>query len=167
MPKSIVLLLVCLLSSAGLFSQQPNPKPTAPQKQLPVILPQKSNAEKSKKRSESLAELLLRITGISATSRGLKGEFPPSVAGDLWVVDRSSKIRERITTSGNFKSPIFAADDKTVLALHGNNILIIHLDTLQTEDLIKAPSDTEKLVGVDRTAPANDLRILVVTAKGL
>src|SRR5579863_3000613 len=95
-------LFACLSITSEGYAQPPAPEKRAP------------------KHSESFVDMVLRITGISATSRGLKGDPIQSPRGDVMVVDVSNRVSQHFGPGGGCRSPIFSIDDKRVLTLRND-----------------------------------------------
>jgi len=163
-----VLLAAGFAFLAGAQTENASPQNPAPQKKAPQAAtseqsPTKPNAAKS----ESLLDWVLRVTGISATSRGLKGDHTPLLSGELWIVDVSTLVRTRLGEGADCRTPIFANDDKSILALCQGGLAQISLDSMEAQELAKTPRDIERLLAADQTAEPNRPRIVVVTPHGL
>ena len=68
--------------------------------------------------AESWVDWLLRVTGITATSRSLRGE-PYELEGDVYVANLTTTVRERYARGGGFRSPIFYPNGKSIQAKIG------------------------------------------------
>jgi hypothetical protein len=141
---------------------KPNPQKEASHSAASDQSPKKPNAEKS----ESLVGWLFRVTGISATSRGLKGDHTPLFSGELWIIDVSTLVRARVGGS-HCSTPVFANDDKSILALCEGGLTQISLESVEAHELTKTPREIKRLLATDRTSEPNRLRIVVVTPAGL
>lgn len=73
--------------------------------------------------TESFWERLLRITGISATSRHQKGPGDVHDTGDIWVANVTHHTRQRLTWDGGYRSPVFEPGDEHILALKGESLI--------------------------------------------
>jgi hypothetical protein len=75
----------------------------------------------SQKQSSSFAEKLLKFLGISDSPGTLKG--PDALrTGQLWVADLESRSTRAITESTSYRSPVFIAASKDVLALKETDV---------------------------------------------
>src|SRR5215469_4465815 len=134
---------VCaILLAVGLvlFANGQSDKPKAQTEPSPAATPGKVHENKGAPKSESLYTWLLRVTGISATSRGLKGDHPPLLSGELWIVDVSTLVRIRVGTGSRCRTPVFDADDKSILALCQGRLTQFSLESMDFHDLGKAPT---------------------------
>ncbi len=122
--------------------------------------------EKDKaKPAESFWDKFLRITGISATPSTSK-EGQSEDAGDIWVGEIGGVSRLRLTSTGDYRSPVFSADGREVFALRGNPpaIELVRIGTSGGDEPItvrKAPRVT-RLVAVDRE---ESNRLVVLTGE--
>ena len=105
MRRPIACLLVMLLVSASSELAQKN----AP-------------AGKQKPRT-SFTERLLKFLGISASPGTLKGPGDEVTSGQLWLADLQAKTTHPLTSSEGYRSPIFFAGNKDVLALRGLEVI--------------------------------------------
>lgn len=98
--------------------------------------------------AESLWEIILRVTGISATPKGLKGPGDAVASGDLWVVNLSQKTRQRLTKGGGYRSPIFLQGHDVGLALQGEDVVRFRaLGFIAEPEPVLAAKGITKLVG--------------------
>jgi hypothetical protein len=114
------------------------------------------------KPAESFWDKFLRITGISATPSTSK-EGQSEDAGDIWIGEIGGVSRLRLTSTGDYRSPIFSADGREVFALRGNppDAVLVRIGTSGGDEPItvrKAPRITQ-LVAVDREE-SNSLVVL-------
>jgi hypothetical protein len=111
---SALLLLILALSlmprtHKGAIKKGPTPTPTS--------TPQK----------ETLWHWLLRVSGISATSAGQKGEDYRG-AGNIYVADRlrlGETDAKALTSDGGYRWPLFMPCEQAVLALQGDKLVKI------------------------------------------
>src|SRR5689334_22932250 len=112
------------------------------------------NAFQAKKqpppKTESLMSRILRLTGISATPRGLKG-LGNFATGDIWKVaaDRNNKTQEKLTFDGGYRSPVFTPDDQKVLAIRGSNLVWISMRDSSTIPAEHTLPDLVRLIGFE------------------
>lgn len=104
-------------------------------------------------RADSFLSRILKITGISATPRQLKGieEDNMKAGGDIWLVnlDQNGILSRIPIADGGYRSPLFLPDDKNILALKGNNIVRISVSNGEAETIYTI-KDIVKLVGYDK-----------------
>jgi len=127
----------------------------------------KEQPKKQPPKTEPLITRILRLTGISATRRGLKGVGQP-MAADVWIVsaDGRNKTQEKLTFDGGYRSPVFTPDDQKVLAIRGQNLVWVSLNDHSTTGAASAPPDLLRLVGFELGA-ANNPRVVVVTQRSV
>jgi hypothetical protein len=114
MRKAFVLLLAC----ACLAQQTPPAK-----KSVQKTEPKKDNSQAVL----SFALWLAKVSGLTATSSGLKG-FEIDHKGDIWSRPIEGGARQRITFNGGYSWPVFSSDDKTIIALRGGDLWSIPLN---------------------------------------
>jgi hypothetical protein len=73
--------------------------------------------------SISFTEKLLKFFGISDSPSTLKGPGDEVMSGELWLGDLDSKSTRALTSSAGFRSPVFLAGTKDVLALRGTDVM--------------------------------------------
>jgi hypothetical protein len=102
---------------------------------------------------ESLLKKILRITGISATPSQQKapGEEMPS-GGMIWISDPKAGTRQSVRNDAGFRSPIFAPNDSTIIALRTGWLWRINAETGKG-DKIYHLSTVTKLIGKNRDDP--------------
>ncbi len=108
---------------------------------------------------ESLWEKVLRIAGIPAMPGEIRGPAD-NFAGDLYFTNANGQgTRNRLTDVGGFRSPIFAPDDKHVLALWRGQLVQV-----ATGGGIVEPEHLRDLPGVTRLVGLSekDRNVLVV-----
>lgn len=103
--------------------------------------------------AESLWQKILRITGISATPSQQKApEEEMSAGGMIWIGDPAAGTRRRVREDGEFRSPIFAPDDSTIVALRNGWLWRMDVETGRG-DKTHHLSAVTKLIGKDRDNP--------------
>ena len=81
--------------------------------------------------ADSWWDWLLRVTGISATARNLKGE-PHELEGDIWVKSLATQTSVRYTWDGSYRSPIFIPNDGGILAIKAGKVVKISSSVVST-----------------------------------
>ena len=84
--------------------------------------------------ADSWWDWLLRVTGISATARNLKGE-PHELEGDIWVKSLATQTSVRYTWDGSYRSPIFIPNDGGILAIKAGKVVKISSLGVAPEEL--------------------------------
>jgi len=84
---------------------------------------QKSAPASKQKPRTSFIERVLKFLGISASPGTLKGPGDEVTSGQLWLADLQTKTTRPLTSSEGYRSPIFLAKNKGVLALHGVEVV--------------------------------------------
>jgi hypothetical protein len=102
-PIACLLLMLLVIASSGLA-----------QKNAP--------AGKPKPRT-SFIEKALKFLGISDSPGTLKGPGDEVTSGQLWLADFQAKTTRQLTSSEDYRSPIFLAGNKDVLALRGSEVV--------------------------------------------
>jgi hypothetical protein len=107
-------------------------------------------------KTASFWERLKSFFGVSANPGNQKGP-DPEASLDIYLYNVATKIGNPLK-QGSFRSPIFTADDKAILALSGNKVVRIQVDN---GDLSEIPTDPGivKLVGAEK----DTANILVLT----
>ena len=101
--------------------------------------------------AESWADWLLRVTGITATSRSLKGE-PYELEGDVYVANLATTVRERYARGGDFRSPIFYPTGKSILAVRNGGL--VKIAGLNSEpEVLGVEVGAARLIGFQREDP--------------
>jgi len=123
----------------------------------------KPPVKKEAPKTESLMSRILRLTGISATPRGLRGPGK-SVTGDVWRMssDGKNKTQDKLTLDGGYRCPVFTPDDQKLLAIHGQDLVWISMKGSPTTKADHTLRDLVRLVGFE-TRAANKPRVVVVT----
>jgi hypothetical protein len=98
---------------------------------------------------ESFLQWLARITGISATSSGLKGDRTELV-GDLWIARIGQSGGQRLTFEGAYSWPVFSRDDQAIIAVRAGELWSVPVGGGDPAKLSHSPSG---LVGVVGTGP--------------
>jgi hypothetical protein len=137
--RSAAAALVLLISGLS-PAQAPRQAPATP-----------SSAKNPYKQSaaEPLWQKLLRVAGVSATPSTQRGPRDEPKSGVIFAANLDNLTMRPITTEGNFRSPVFAPDDRTVFALRGNKVIRISADTGRLEELFVLDG-AYKLIGFDR-----------------
>jgi len=82
------------------------------------------NAHASKQKPQtSFIERVLKFLGISASPGTLKGPGDEITSGQLWLADLQAKTTRQLTSSEGYRSPIFLAGNRDVLALRGLEVV--------------------------------------------
>ena len=135
-----LLLLLLLLASLASGQAQKNATPT---KQAPT----------------SFTEKLLKFLGISDSPGTLKGPGDEVTSGELWLADLQAKTTRALAPSEGYRSPIFVAGGREVLALRGTDVVQIPITGGQEKKLY-AVDGIVKLVGAN-SADAGTALILL------
>jgi hypothetical protein len=114
-------------------------------------------------RGETFLKKILRITGVSATPSQQKAPGEEMEAGgEIWLASVQTGSPRKLSASAGFRSPIFTADDRAVLATKDGALWRISLPGGPAEKLYDVAGLT-KLVGPDR----DDLdKILIIIERG-
>lgn len=80
-------------------------------------------ASTKQRASTSFTEKLLKFFGISDSPSTLKGPGDEVTSGELWLGDIDSKTTRALTSSAGYRSPVFLAGTKDVLALRGSDVI--------------------------------------------
>jgi hypothetical protein len=109
---------------------------------------------------ESLLRKLLRITGISATPSQQKAAGQEmETGGTIWIADLTTGKASKLSNEAGFRAPIFAPNDKSVLAVKDGALWEISLTADGAKKLYEV-SGLLKLVGTDRDDPDKVLVLL-------
>ncbi len=105
------------------------------------------------KPEESFWDKFLRITGISATPSTSKEDLRDE-PGDVWIGVIGGLSRQRLTFTGDYRSPVFSADGHAIFALRGDPLKaqLVRIDPEGGDGpvtLREVPS-IARLVAVDR-----------------
>jgi hypothetical protein len=110
------------------------------------------NAGQSNRKTESFWDKLLRVTGISATPASLRGEEHVT-SGDIWVVVVSqTPSAQRLTRDGGYRSPVFDAQARNVLALKGSDLYRVPMNG-DPPARLHGLTGVSKLVGLSSDGP--------------
>jgi hypothetical protein len=71
----------------------------------------------------SFTEKLLKFLGISASPGTLKGPGDAVTSGELWLADVQAGTTRALAPGDGYRSPIFLAGTKDVLALRGTDVM--------------------------------------------
>ena len=66
---------------------------------------------------------MLDFLSISYTPGALKGPARIRLSGQIWIANLKNNSAHLLTSSGNYRSPIFLAGSADILALRGNDIV--------------------------------------------
>lgn len=106
-------------------------------------------AETSATDANGLLDILLRISGVSASPSQMKGPGDEIDAGELWVTDLDRRTQVRVTAAG-YRWPVFSPSADAVVALRGDNLVRIPVSGGLPVVLYRVPG-VNKLVGFDQT----------------
>jgi Tol biopolymer transport system component len=149
-----VLCVPLLLSvSVAARSQQPN---AAPPKEAP------SNAAKQAA-SPSFIDQVLSFLGISDSPGTLKGPGDEVTNGELWVLNLDSQTKRAVAQGGHYRSPVFFPGGNEILALSGNDVVRLSLESRESEKLLPA-ADISKLIAFSSAEPDKVLILQPSTA---
>jgi hypothetical protein len=109
--------------------------------------------------AESVVEMLLRISGLTASPTQLRD--PEPLPGDIWVVSPGVTPPTALTSGGSYRSPVFSAD-ATIVALKGDTVVRLASSDGTVARVCDVPGIV-KLVGLD---PKNDQEIVVLLNSG-
>ena len=99
---------------------------------------------------DGLLNKLLRITGISATPSQQKAPSEEiEAAGEIWISNVKTGTLQRLGHEDGFRSPIFGPNDETVLAVKGETLWQLSLQT-STASKMHQVAGLAKVVGTDR-----------------
>ena len=105
------------------------------------------------KKTESFWNRVLKFLGVSATPSNQKGrdESVEVIEGDIYIYDVATKSGSALKI-GSFRSPIFLASDRQVLALSGDRVVRIDVANGAVTDLFPSRG-IKKLIGIEQGAP--------------
>ncbi len=86
-------------------------------------LAQKNAPASKQKPRTGFTDLVLKFLGISASPGTLKGPGDEVTSGQLWLADLQAKTTRQLTSSEGYRSPIFLAGSKDLLALRGSEVV--------------------------------------------
>jgi hypothetical protein len=110
---------------------------------------------------QGLLRKLAGLLGLPSAPTQLRSE-DPNVSGDIWMIPLSGGTKMRVTAEGNYRSPVFAPDGKSLFALRGDTLVRIALAGHAVREVARAPG-VSRLAGIVPDRP-NDLVMLVVDA---
>jgi hypothetical protein len=141
-----LLTIMLLLSSVCLAQQAQNPQPA-------------QSAQQAQKKKPTFWQRLLRFAGISATPSAQKAPGDEAAAGDIWLVEMGSMQASRLTRDGGYRSPIFLAGDKKIIALKAPYVMEISIAGGEPKKLL-CVKQVVKLVGANMDDP-NSILVLM------
>ena len=113
----------------------------------------------------SFIERMLKFLGISDSPGTLKGPGDEVTTGELWLADVQARTTRALTSSEGYRSPIFLAGNKDVLALRGTDVVPISAAGGEGKKLYSV-SGILKLVGASSEDAATVLILLRSEAGG-
>lgn len=125
-------------------------------------------AKKTQPKPEPLWKRILRITGISATSRGLRGGLLVP-RGDIWIMAAGgkNKTQQRLTFDGGYYSPVFTPDDRRLLALRKAAFVWVSPANGATERIPFELPGTLKLIAFENRPNEAKPRVVALTESGV
>jgi hypothetical protein len=168
----LAVLLYCAAQTAVAIpveqpASSPAPAPgSAPvQSAAPAAVPatrEPAQTETAKQRGEhrSFIAWLEQVTGLSATSSGLR-DGEGDERGELWVQPLAGGAPRQLTAEGRFSWPVFSADDRQVLALRHGNLWAIPAHGGHPVELAHPDIEIVSLAGCGREG------LVVLTADGV
>jgi hypothetical protein len=112
-----------------------------------VSVAQKPPKKPAEKPHESFWEWLARVTGISATSSGLKGELEPGFSGDIWITRIDDAGGERLIFEGKYSWPVFSQNDQSIIAIREGELWSVPVGGGDPVKLRRSPPGVSELVG--------------------
>jgi hypothetical protein len=149
--KVVATILLIATFTAGQQTPPQETKPAAPAQQTPKTPPKK----------ESTIDWLLRIAGITVTSNKQKGDKTDD-AGVIWIADLVANESTSLRQDGNFRWPIFLTDNRGILALRNNDVVLLNLNGKDERIVATVP----KLVKLVASSLDNHDEVLVVMKNG-
>jgi hypothetical protein len=126
---------------------------------------QKKAPTDKQKPPTSFTEKMLKFLGISNSPGTLKA--PGDVtSGEIWLADLQAMSTRALTSSDSYRSPIFLAGNKDVLALRGDDVVRAASSASGEVKKLYAVSGILKLVGVSSEDSATVLILLRGEAGG-
>lgn len=123
------------------------------------------NAASKKPPRTSFTERVLKFLGISDSPGTLKGPGDEVVSGELWLADLQARTTRALTAGEGYRSPIFLAGVKDVLALRGSEVMRFSGGGGEGKKLY-ALDGVLKLVGADSEDAGTVLILLRADAGG-
>src|SRR5262245_24390184 len=74
-------------------------------------------------RAAGLMNRVLRILGLTAAPGQMRGAGREPAPGRLWIADAAGDARRPLTTAAGFRSPLFEPGGRSVIALHGEDVV--------------------------------------------
>lgn len=107
-------------------------------------VPQKKEPAK-KPPPESFVQWLARVTGISATSSGLRGDVT-RLSGDIWIAHIDRAGGQRLTFDGSYSWPVFSKDDQAIIAIREDELWSVPVNGAEPARLARSPKGVSELV---------------------
>jgi len=137
----ILLVFLVVISAGGQQSDKPPAVPTKP---------------------ESFWDKVLRYAGISHDASNLKAPGDEVISGSIWIANLGASATKKVSTSGDYRSPIFVPGRNAILVLNGANV--VEVDPASQKGVIcYATPSISKLVGFSLD---NQDSILVLLDRG-
>jgi hypothetical protein len=134
--RSVLIGLILIFVAAPCLPQQPAAAPSH----------QPAQKKDRPQRSKSFLEWLAQVTGLSATSSGLRGT-DHAERGDLWVQPVEGGAIRRLTGDGGYSSPVFSPDDRSVIAMRGAELWSVPANGGKPVKLAHSPAGVVSLLG--------------------
>ena len=106
---------------------------------------------------QGLLRKLAGLLGLPSAPTQMRSE-DTNVSGDIWTIPISGGTKVRVTTNGNYRSPVFVPDGKSLFALCGPTIVRVVLADHSVREVARAPG-VSRLAGIVPDRP-NDLVML-------
>ena len=111
MKRSCIYLLFAVMLGSSVYPQAPKnsskPANSAPQK------------------PKSFIDRVLDFLSISYTPGALKGPVGDPSSGQIWIANLKNNFAHSLTSTGDYRSPIFLAGNADILALRGTDLVRI------------------------------------------
>jgi hypothetical protein len=113
----------------------------------------------NQEQSGHLVEKLIKFLGIADTPGTLKGAGDKPRSGQVWVAELDSGRTRAITDSVGYRSPVFIAASRDIIALKGTEVWLLPAESLQRKRLFSVDGIT-KLVASSADDPDKVLVLL-------
>ena len=113
------------------------------------------------RQKQGLLRKLAGLLGLPSAPTQLRSE-DTGVSGDIWMISVSGGTKIRVTADGDYRSPLFVPDGKSLFALRGGTLVRIDLTDHSVREVMPAPG-VSRLAGIMPDRP-NDLVMLVFDA---